>query len=43
MGYNGVKNLYNAILEKPFEQEILYDVKVIDQSNAEEELKVLEK
>ena len=43
MGYNGVKNLYNAIVEKPFEPEILYDVKVVDQGNAEEELKLLEK
>ncbi|MBP1637737.1 MAG: periplasmic binding protein/LacI transcriptional regulator [Bacteroidetes bacterium] len=41
MGYNGVKNLYNAITGKAFEPEILYDVTVIDQSNAEEELKKL--
>lgn len=41
MGYNGVKNLYNAIKGESYEIEILYDVKVIDQSNAEEELKKL--
>jgi len=38
MGYNGVKNLLNAINGKPYELQILYDVKVIDQSNAEKEL-----
>jgi len=38
MGYYGVKNLYNAIKGEPYKEEILYDVKVIDQSNAEEEL-----
>jgi len=38
MGYDGVKNMYNAILDKPYKMEILYDVKVIDQSNAEKEL-----
>ncbi|HPT43197.1 MAG TPA: substrate-binding domain-containing protein [Paludibacteraceae bacterium] len=42
MGYNGVKNLYKAIMEEKFEPEILYDVKVIDQSNAEAELKMME-
>jgi ribose transport system substrate-binding protein len=39
MGYEGVKNMYNAIKEKPYEIEILYDVKVIDQSNAAEATK----
>jgi ABC-type sugar transport system substrate-binding protein len=38
MGYDGVKNMYNAILDKPYKMEILYDVKVIDQTNAEKEL-----
>ena len=38
MGRDGVRNLYNAIKAKPYEIQILYDVKVIDQSNAEEEL-----
>lgn len=38
MGYDGVTNLYNAIVGKPYKIEILYDVKVIDQSNVEEEL-----
>lgn len=38
MGYDGVKNMYNAIMDKPYKMEILYDVKVIDQSNAEKEL-----
>lgn len=41
MGYDGVKNLYNAIVGKPYEIQMLYDVKVIDQSNAEEEMKKL--
>lgn len=41
MGRDGVRNLYNAINEKPYEIQILYDVKVIDQSNAEEELSKL--
>ena len=41
MGRNGVTNLYNAILGKPFEESILYDVKVIDQSNVDEELSKL--
>ncbi|MFA5044802.1 MAG: substrate-binding domain-containing protein [Paludibacter sp.] len=41
MGHDGVKNLYNAIVGKPYEIEILYDVKVIDQNNAEEELNKL--
>ena len=38
MGYDGVKNMYNAIMDKPYNIEILYDVKVIDKSNAEKEL-----
>jgi ribose transport system substrate-binding protein len=38
MGYDGVKNLYNAIIDKPYELQMLYDVKVIDQSNAGKEL-----
>jgi len=38
MGHDGVLNLYNAIIGKPYEIQVLYDVKVIDQSNAEEEL-----
>jgi ribose transport system substrate-binding protein len=38
MGYDGVKNMYNAILDKPYKMEILYDVKVIDKTNAEKEL-----
>lgn len=38
MGYEGVKNLFDAIKNKTFNKEILFDVKVIDQSNAEEEL-----
>jgi ABC-type sugar transport system substrate-binding protein len=41
MGYDGVENLYNAIKGKSYKIEILYNVKVIDQSNAEEELKKL--
>ena len=41
MGYDGVLNLYNAIKGQSYKMEILYDVKVIDQSNAEEELKKL--
>ncbi|HEY5507289.1 MAG TPA: substrate-binding domain-containing protein, partial [Paludibacter sp.] len=41
MGRDGVRNLYNAIKAKPYEIQILYDVKVIDQSNAEEELSKL--
>lgn len=39
MGYDGVVNLHNAIIGKSYRKEILYDVKVIDSSNAEEELK----
>lgn len=38
MGHDGVTNLYNAIMDKPYEMMILHDVKVIDQSNAEKEL-----
>ena len=41
MGYDGVVNLYNAIKGKSYKIVILYNVKVIDQSNAEEELKKL--
>ena len=41
MGRNGVTNLYNAILGKPFEESILFEVKVIDQSNVDEELSKL--
>jgi ribose transport system substrate-binding protein len=41
MGYDGVVNLYNAITEKPFNKKVLYDVIVIDQSNAEEEMQKL--
>ena len=41
MGYDGVKNMYNAIMDKSYQMQILYNVKVIDQSNAEEELKKL--
>ena len=41
MGRDGVRNLYNAIKKKPYEISILYDVKVIDQSNAEAELNKL--
>jgi ribose transport system substrate-binding protein len=39
MGHDGVVNLYNAITGKDYNIKILYDVKVIDQSNAEAELK----
>ena len=39
MGHDGVTNLYNAIMEKPYEMMMLHDVKVIDQNNAEKELK----
>ncbi|HRZ96584.1 MAG TPA: substrate-binding domain-containing protein [Paludibacter sp.] len=38
MGYEGVKNLFDAIENKTFKKEILFDVKVIDQSNAEDEI-----
>lgn len=41
MGYDGVVNLYNAITDKNYNIQMLYDVKVIDQSNAEAELKNL--
>jgi len=41
MGYDGVKNLYNAIKGDTYKMEILYDVKVIDHNNAEEEMKKL--
>jgi len=38
MGHDGVTNLYNAIMGKPYEIQVLYDVTVIDQANAEEEM-----
>jgi len=38
MGHDGVLNLYHAIIGKPYEIQVLYDVKVIDQKNAAEEL-----
>ena len=38
MGHVGVENLYNAIVGKPYEIQILYDVKVIDHDNAEAEM-----
>lgn len=41
MGRDGVKNLYHAIMEQPYDIQILYDVKVINQRNAEEELNKL--
>lgn len=41
MGHDGVINLYKAIKDKTYDIEILYDVKVIDKNNAEEELKKL--
>ncbi|MDD4970052.1 MAG: substrate-binding domain-containing protein [Paludibacter sp.] len=41
MGHDGVHNLYNAIKGQTYKMEILYDVKVIDHSNAAEELKKL--
>jgi ribose transport system substrate-binding protein len=41
MGRDGVINLYNAITNKSYEESILFDVKVIDQTNAEEELNKL--
>jgi len=41
MGYDGIKNLYKAINNEDYKTEILYGVKVINQSNAEEELKKL--
>jgi len=39
MGYNGVMNLYDAIIGKPVQIQILYDVKVIDKNNVDDELK----
>lgn len=39
MGYYAVENMYNAIMKLPYEKEMAFDVKVIDQSNAAEELK----
>lgn len=41
MGHDGVVNLYNAITDKNYNIQMLYDVKVIDQNNAEAELKEL--
>ena len=41
MGYDGVTNMYNAIMDKSYQMQILYKVRVIDQRNAEEELKKL--
>jgi len=41
MGQDGVLNLYNAIVGKPYHLQILYDVKVIDINNVVEELKKL--
>ena len=41
MGHDGVVNLYNAITDKSYNMQLLFDVKVIDQSNAEAELKNL--
>jgi len=41
MGHDGVVNLFNAIAGKDYKIRILNDVKVIDQSNAEAELKNL--
>ncbi|MEI7676711.1 MAG: substrate-binding domain-containing protein [Bacteroidales bacterium] len=41
MGYDGVKNLYKAIKGKEVEKQILFDVKVIDQSNADKEMRNL--
>lgn len=41
MGQDGVTNLYNAIIGKPYNLQMLYDVKVIDKGNAEEEMKKL--
>jgi len=38
MGQDGVLNLYNAIIGKPYELQILYDVKVIDKNNAAVEI-----
>ncbi len=39
MGYNGIMNLYDAIMGKPVKIQILYDVKVIDKTNVDIELK----
>jgi ABC-type sugar transport system, periplasmic component len=41
MGHDGVMNLYNVIMGKNYKIQMLYDVKVIDQSNAEAEMKNL--
>ena len=38
MGHVGVENLYNAIVGKPYEIQILYDVKVVGHDNAEAEM-----
>jgi len=39
MGYDGVVNLYNAIIGESYKIEILYDVTVVDKTNVDEELK----
>ena len=39
MGYDGVVNLYNAIIGESYKIEMLYDVTVVDKSNVDEELK----
>ena len=41
MGYDGVKNLYNIIMEEPYQKKMLYDVMVIDHRNADEEMQKL--
>lgn len=41
MGHDGILNLYNAIVGKPYDLQVLYEVKVIDKNNAEEEIKKL--
>jgi ribose transport system substrate-binding protein len=41
MGHDGVVNLYNLIMGQNYKIQILYDVKVIDQSNADVEIKNL--
>ena len=42
MGYNGIKNLYNAIVGQNYSIELLYDVEVVDYNNVDEELKEFE-
>jgi len=39
MGYDGVVNLYNAIIGESYKIEMLYDVTVVDKTNVDEELK----